>query len=319
MEKSRRTTIIREIQENQSNYIDSLAESPHAFMISRRCNNITRKLKATLLKRDGSANSLKAIPNIARLLFGIEEDVQRLNLPNLDLFREKAIINRLIIAALKNRANSKYNNKCASYGETLLNCYLDLFITLTVLKTPKEIGAKPTFLVNPSTGSILEIDILFQDFRLGFEFQGEHHYQVAKVQSKDRFKLVKFEKTKRILIPVNISQLKSDELQSLIINSIKDHIGVQMLLINRDSSLKMGKVVSSKEIRNFCKATQRIFLARTLFQESMNWLDQKSSIYIINSGKGSHISSSYEAPRQNVSSMDLDVEYIYRNLKYIIK
>ena len=319
MEKSRRTTIIREIQENQSNYIDSLAESPHAFMISRRCNNITRKLKATLRKRDGSANSLKAIPNIARLLFGIEEDVQRLNLPNLDLFREKAIINRLIIAALKNRANSKYNDKCASYGEALLNCYLDLFITLTVLKTPKEIGAKPTFLVNPSTGSILEIDILFQNFRLGFEFQGKHHYQVAKVQSKDRFKLVKFEKTKRILIPVNISQLKSDELQSLIVNSIKDYLGIQTLLISRDSSLRVGKNVSSKEVRNFCKATQRIFLSRSLFQESMDWLDQKSSSYITNLRRCNPVSNLSKAPRQNISSMNLDVEYIYRNLKYIRK
>ena len=37
-------------------------------------------------------------------------------------------------------------------GRLVFNCYLDLFITFTVLGTPKELGGKPHYLVNPSTG-----------------------------------------------------------------------------------------------------------------------------------------------------------------------
>ena len=319
MEKSSRTKIIRAIQENQNKYIDSLAESPHKLMISNRCSNIKRKLKAILRKTEGSANSLKTIPNIARLLFGVEEDIQRLGLPKFDLYREKAVINKVIIAALHARINSKYDGTCRSYGEVLLNCYLDLFVTLTVLKLQKEIGAKPAFLVNPVTGSILEIDILFQDFHLGFEFQGDHHYRDTRVQAKDNFKLAEFDRRRRILIPVNISQLESKELQSLIINSIKDHLGIQDLLTNRDLSFKAGESISSKEMRNFCKVTQRIYLARTLFQESIDWLNQISLTYTTNAVNHSPISSSSEAPRQNTVSSDLDVEYIYQNLRFVRK
>ena len=319
MEKSRRIKIIRSIQENQGKYIDSLAGSPHCLMFSRKCNNITKKLKAILRKTEGSSNSLKTIPNIARLLFGIEEDIKRLGLPRFDLSREKAVINKVIIAALDVRRNSRYGGECASYGEALLNCYLDLFITLTVLRTRKEIEAKPAFLINPATGSILEIDILFQDFRLGFEFQGDHHYSDPNVQRKDSFKIAEFSQRHRILIPINIVQLRSEDLQSLIINSIKDHLNIHELLVNRHSSVKVEKCVTSKDAKNFCKVTQRIFLAKNLFRESIDWLDQISQIYVTNARNHSPISSSSIAPRQNARSSDLDVEYIYRNLKFISK
>lgn len=319
MNKPKRTRLIRAVKADHAAYLNQLAESVHEQALGSRFRNLARKLQDLLRKTEGSANSLKGIPTLARLLFGMEEDIQRLRLPRFSFIREKEAVNRFIISVLDGQRASKYDGECVSYGEALLNCYLDLFITLTVPKTPLEIGAKPGFLLNPATGSILEIDILLEDFRLGFEFQGEHHYTDAKVQTKDVFKLKEFERQKRILIPVNIAQLQGDILQALIVNSIKDHLGLHDLLVSKDvGKLKAGSA-SYKQLRQFSKATQRIFLARKLFQQSLGWLDGEAKGYVTNMSTRNPVSSTSPAPRQKTPAGDLNVDYIYRNLKYVSK
>lgn len=114
------------------------------------------------------------------------------------------MLNDYLIYTLNELATTKYNGQCPSYGEALLNCYLDVFITFTTLKTEKEIGINPDFLINPLTGSKLELDVLFEGYKCAFEFQGEHHYTDANVIAKHVFKLNECKNTKRILIPVNI-------------------------------------------------------------------------------------------------------------------
>jgi hypothetical protein len=260
---------------------------------------------------------LKAIPNLSRILFGIHEDLRRLRLPPLSIETEKSAINHFIISALDARRNTKYFGQCGSYGEALLNCYLDLFITLTVLKTPREFEVKPGFLVYPVTGSVLEIDVMLEDFRLGFEFQGEHHYTEPKVQAKDAFKLTTFGNHRRILIPVNLVQLQTDELQSLILNSIKDFLGLHELLATKNPAKIARGSASQEQLSQFSKATQRIYLSRLLFDQSLSWLDIQAMGYISNMSHRSPISSSSPAPRQAQPAGDLNVDYIYHNLKYV--
>lgn len=214
---------------------------------------------------------------------------------------------------------SKYNGQCASYGETLLNCYLDLFITFTTLKMEKKIGINPLFLVNPLTGNNLELDVLFEDYKLAFEFQGEHHYNDVNISNKDFLKLNICKETNRILIPVNIFQLNGNKLGMLIINSIKKQIGLNEVV----NYLNFGEYKSAdnarKKLIRFFKVTQRSYLASQLFEQTLKWLDTKSDTYIINMQDRSPISATMEAPRVMHTVADLDIACIYNRIPMIRK
>jgi hypothetical protein len=230
---------------------------------------------------------------------------------------ERKAINACVITALDAARQSQYSGQCASYGEALLNCYLDLFITFTVRGTPKDIAVKPSFLVNPTTGSVLELDVMFQDFRLAFEFQGEHHYTTPKVQAKDAFKLAKCGALQRILIPVNISQLNSHTLQSLIANSIKDHLRLNEVITSKDPSRFLAGAASSRQLTSFSKAVQRLYSAESVFREAMDWVDSEAVTYITNQSSRNPVSATTAAPRQGPASPDLSLAQIYQGLRYV--
>ncbi|MFP9126792.1 hypothetical protein [Niallia sp. BSM11] len=319
MNKDERNKVIKQIKQCQRQYLDSITCSADYKQIEERFKKLTERMQSFLRKDFGSQNSLIMIPNISRKIFGLHEDLVRLRLTIYKFNEELKIINKYLIDALDKRRSSKYNGECASYGEGLLNCYLDLFVTFTVLKTPKEIGSKPSFLVNPATGAKLELDILFEDFRLAFEFQGELHYTVPSKIRKDSFKLSELPNHNRILVPVNISQLSNEILSNLIINSVKEYLGLHVALEQKDASKINTAQANKNNIINFCKLTQRIYLAQILFEETLNWLDGESSTYISSMRAGSPISSSTPAPRLSQYNGDLPINYIYKNLKYISK
>ena len=141
------------------------------------------------------------MPNLARLLFGLQEDLRHFGLPLYSFASEKQTINHYLIAALNARWAAHYDGYGAprgptSVGEALFHLYLDLFITFTVLQTPKEIGAKPLYLINPRTGNAgeLELDVTFEDFRMAFEFQGfPTHYTDPNTMTKDASKLAQLQ------------------------------------------------------------------------------------------------------------------------------
>ncbi|MDB5355231.1 MAG: hypothetical protein JWN24_1684 [Phycisphaerales bacterium] len=270
-------------------------------------------------------NALKTVPNLTRLLFGLQEDVRRLNLPAYSSDAERSTINRGIIAALDARLAAQYGGYGAprgptSYGEALLHCYLDLFITFTVLRTPKEIGAKPPYLINPRTGNYgeLELDVEFEDFRLAFEFQGHpSHYTDPNTQAKDAFKLAELPLHSRILIPVNVSQLNSGTLESLIANSLKDHVGVHEVLANGDPSRFTPGTATPQQLLHFSKAVQRLYLADSLFREALAWVDGKAGLYLAQPMHAGTLSATSAAPRYGPSNPDLDLVTIYANLRYV--
>ncbi len=305
------------IKEKQNVYLTSISTfdfSPN-FMI--RFKKLAKKIQRLLRKVYGSTNSIKDLASITTLIFGLVEDIKHKGFPNYSFDEELKIVNDYLLWYLKNKWATRYDHECSSYGEAALALYLDLFITATTGDVNKELQAKPTFLKNPKTGAVLEIDIWFEDFHLAFEFQGEKHYIDNKVKEKDNFKLEELRKKKIVLIPVNISQLNYTELQRLIVNSIKDFLGIHNLFTDERSGFMIESLPSTHLLLNFSKIAQRLYLSKLLFVESLKWLDDESEKYITNVAKKNPISSNYPAPRQTPEHGDFDIEYIYKKLKYV--
>lgn len=317
MESQQRARIKAIIKSRHKEYLGNLSpEQFESHNIGDRFKRLRRRVNDLIRKETASNNAVKEIPRVLRLIFGLHEDISRLRLPPYSFETEKQSVNLYVRDYLERCRVSKYDGECASYGETLLNCYLDAFITLTVPKTPKFIGVRPSFLVNPATGNTLELDILLEDFRLAFEFQGEHHYTDSVVMAKDIFKLRECGNRQRILIPVNVSQLNSELLANLIANSVKEYLHLHEVLVSRDPQSYSNDNVKKQQIAVFCKAVQRIHLAKILLSDCLEWLDQLSNRYITNLTPRSPISSSAPAPRLRKMNPDLNLEYIYRNIRY---
>lgn len=319
MDKPQRKKLKRLVKIDHKAYLSSITGTIHFQSFKERLSRIDIVLRDILRKEPGSENSLKDIPTFVRYLFGLREDALRLGIPIPPFVLEIELLNDIVIAALGQRRSTNYSGECVSYGETLLNCYLDLFVTLTVNKTPRYLGEKPSFLVNPATGANLELDVILEDFRLAFEFQGEHHYVDEKVIERDKFKLAECAQFQRILIPVNPYQLQAAALQKLILNSIKDQLQIGSLLSSPEAFSPSAVSASNKQLLQFSKAAQRIYLSNMLFSRAMQWVDSYATSYIANISSHSPISTSTPAPRLVASCQDMDVEAIYRRLALVTK
>ena len=323
MDKINRQNLVNSIKERQDLYLEKIVNLGCHSDFTSRFKNLTKKTQKLLRKDYASENSMKSIPTISRLLFGLIEDIKRKHALSYGFDDEVKIVNEHLIKYLRNKILTQYDGKCPSYGEALLNAYLDLFITATVFKTGKEIDTQPSFLINPKTGATLEIDVLFEDFRLAFEFQGEHHYTNNKTMKKDEFKLRACPERGILLIPVNPFQLNSDILQNLIVNSIKDFLYLNDLFRDKrpewwaEYLTQVG--TSNKQLLGFSKIAQRLYLSKVIFLESLDWLDAKSIEYI-NAQKSKYAeaqSLKEPAPRYIFTNNDLSIEDIYKNLKYV--
>jgi len=321
MDKITRQNLVKSIEEGQELYLEKLVNLEYHSDFTHIFKNLTKAIQKLLRKDYASENSMKSIPTTSRLLFGLIEDIKRKHALSYGFDDEVKIVNEHLIRYLENKISTQYDRKCSSYGEALLNAYLDLFITATVFKTGKEIPAYLSFLRNPKTGSILEIDILFEDFHLAFEFQGEHHYTDTKTKQKDKFKLTACPGSGMLLIPVNPSQLNSDILQKLIANSIKDFLRLNDLFKDKRTDYwaeYLAQVgISNTQLLRFSKVVQRLYLSKMIFSESLEWLDTKSNKYINKSKRKYPISAKKPAPRFIFTNNDLSIEDIYKNLKYV--
>lgn len=311
------------IKERQELYLEKIVNHEYHSDFTNRFKNLTKKIQKLLRKDYASENSMKSIPTISRLLFGFIEDIKRKHASSYGFDNEVKIVNEYLINYFNNKMSTQYDGKCPSYGEALLNIYLDLFITATVFKTDKDITSYPSFLINPKTGSNLEIDILFEDFRIAFEFQGEHHYTNNRTKEKDDFKLTACPESGILLIPINPFQLNSDILQKLIVNSIKDFLCLNDLFKDKRTEYwaeYLAQVgISNKQLLRFSKVAQRLYLSKIIFSESLRWLDTKSNEYL-NDYKRKYPnarSAKEPASRYIFTNNDLSIEDIYKNLKYV--
>jgi hypothetical protein len=319
MEKDNRKAIGNYMKNRQRDYLAEIACHEFYPSLETRFKKLTRLVRSLLRKEYVSSNALTAIAQTAKLIFGLMEDIKREHLPGYTFEQELLALNDYLIKYLEAKWASEYGGECRSCGETALVLYLDLFIALTVSDLDKELQAKPSFLRNPATGAILEIDVMFENYHIALEFQGEHHYTDNNVKEKDQFKIRRLREKQIILIPVNIFQLYSHTLQMLIINSIKDFLGIHDLFTNKRDEVDISRLPSTRQMLNFSKVTQRLYLCKHLFAGSLKWLDTRSREYIINMAARSPISSSTSAPRQTPPRGDMDIDYLYKQLKYVTK
>ncbi|MGF1567417.1 MAG: hypothetical protein ACFCVD_05010 [Nodosilinea sp.] len=317
MDKSQRNRITAVIKHHNQQYLNSVANEIYFLNFEKRFAKLTRKVRSLTRKEYGSERSLSELSCLGRLVSGFMEDIKQKKAPAFNFLEYKKILNEYLINYLDIKRKNNYDGQCASYGETLFVLYLDLFITATVSTSERELQANPHFLVNPKTGSLLEIDILFEYFRLAFEFQGEHHYADPKTQEKDVFKLSECQKKRIILVPVNISQLNSSVLQGLIINSIKDFLGIHDLFTSKRKIFQPALTIKSEQLLNFCKITERLYTSVVVFDSCASWLDALAVRYVGNIRDRSPISSTLPAPRQTTPAGDLDVVTLYTRLKHV--
>ena len=77
--------------------------------------------------------------------------------------------------------------------------------------------------------------------------------------------------------------------------------------------------MSNKQLLQFSKVAQRIYLSNMLSSPAMQWIDIHATSYIGNISSQSPISTSTPAPRLVASSQAMDVEAIYRRLALVTK
>ncbi|OGU16786.1 MAG: hypothetical protein A2076_07165 [Geobacteraceae bacterium GWC2_53_11] len=318
MDVKDRNRLKKIIKLSHERYLASLtAEQLILVNLENRFSRIRKDVSDQLRKEYGSENSVKLIPRLSQNVFGLHEDMIRLSLPLYEFEKEIEVINNYIIEFLERKRKSKYSGECQYYGETLLNIYLDIFISLTCPGTLRNIEHKPGYLVNPKSGQLLELDISLEDFKLAFEFQGETHYTDEKDMEKDSFKLEQCARNKVILIPVNIFQLNSVTLMELIVNSIKDAIAIHSKIAG-ESIADQGPIPQTHHrLMSFKKACQRIYLAKLIFSKCLIWIDEYALRFVDTQRSRNPISSSSEAPRLVKINSDMDIEYIYRRLKMV--
>jgi hypothetical protein len=284
----------------------------------RRTTNLQRKLNSLLRKQPGSRNMEKDIARISSIIFGILEDIKSTKAVGIDLSDEIQQLNQAVISILKRNIDTFHeglvpNNRL---GETLLGCYLNCAITLTVFGEGLIFGERPTFLWYSETQQFLEVDIGFESFNLGFEFQGEHHFFDPKVQQKDAFKVRAAAAADTILIPISMAQLSGNDVLTTTANLLMDFVGVRNRL--SEEALWSPTEIKYSLLPSYAKAIHRIYLASTLFEPALSWLDSQSQIYISDRRTTNPRSATEPAPvyRPTIGT-PLSIAQIYKGLGYV--
>lgn len=303
--------LIKCIKKNQTEYFDSTPDFEQKEHLYKKMHNIYNKSRHLARCHPGSKNSIKTFSNLSTNIFECIQFQHHDRLPEYHFDTELLLLNQAMITAIQKSLNTKFDHKCPSYGESLLNCYLDLYITFTINHLDKEIDSHPGFLINPLTGSNMELDVNFEDFKLAFEFQGEHHYTDSNVHTKDITKENILSARNRVLIPINISQLNDHELSTVIINAIKEQMHLIDFVNNNDPS-----PITKRTAKMYFMLVQRMYLAHVLFEETLNWLDEEAKKYILSRIPSSPISAITKAPRylHTDDTLDLSVEEIYKRI-----
>lgn len=277
---------------------------------------MNRYLNSLLRKELLSINQTKNFIKVNRQIQRISGYCQTNKLFRYNFYEEKIVLNNILISIYEINLESNYDKKCASYGESLLNCYLDTLITLFDRHSEKDITKNFPFLNYPPSGENLELDVNFENLKLAFEFQGEYHYVDSRIQKKDKFKLSAMNRERRILIPVNVSQLQTDEIVDLILNAI----------INSDNIKEV--IYYQKEIQKFSRASRNRFLrllnnfsiSLELYRDSFKYLDYRASFYISKLQKSNkNISATTPAPQMISSDEQVSFESLQRLQKILFK
>lgn len=293
MKSTERGRLLRRIRNSQSRHLESLAAGAVRDGCERKLRNFDTKYRAFLRTEVGSANSIKQVPRLGSLAYGIMHYQRQQGINPYGFSLEFEEINRRLTLTINQLAGTNYEGRGSSYGEALLNCYLDVYVTFTMLREPRLIPAYPKTLVNPLAGLILEIDTLFEGFKLAFEFQGDaSHFDDAPTSHKDEQKRTWAQRELVVLIPVNICQLSDGQLSSLICNSIKEQTGLLKAFNYFDVA-----DCSRGSLGPFCKTLQRMDLAHRLYGTALPSVDARAGACIGMAHGEGWASALQDAPR----------------------
>lgn len=301
-------------------YLAGITDNSTRQDIEKRLTRISKHVSDLATKERGSNRSFRLAGPIFKALFNLTEYLYCHKLPKYDCRFELSVLNQAVICYLDCQRETLYSNQCVSYGETLLNCYLDIYLRLTNDKTEKDINQRPLFLTNEATGQPLELDIQFEEFRLAFEFQGDRHYTSARQMDRDFLKSEKCRQRRIILIPINISQLSHEALAAVILNTIKDDLGFHDVLMCRCAKQDaFSKIRGPGAQRSrFATAVKSFYAATWVYKDALAWLDEHARQYNLRMVLAYPNSSSaiYDAP-DRTSNPRLSVSELYSRLKYL--
>jgi len=308
-----RKKIIRQLQNKHENYISwQLTENDKS---NTNFNKLRKEFNDLLRKEISSENSVKQIIKLTKTINRIYWYNKSKGLVKYDFLQEIEIINMFAKGYLSQRYKSNYDGKFKFKGENLLNLYLELVIKFTILRTENNRNIRPDFLKNPLTGQSLELDIFYKDFKLAFEFQGEHHYSNLYQVEKDKEKLNLSCNNGILLIPINACQLNSTEIISLTINNIKDFYNLNDSITQKS---KQTNQTNQTNIRDFQKLAQRMQLSLMIFHDSFSWLDNLSNNYINKAKRNTPNNHTINYPAPSLLKTEiLDIDTIYKNIKYL--
>lgn len=93
MQKAEREAIKNTIKQNQKNYVESIAETEYYADFKSGIKNLQNKTSHFLRTEYASENSLKQIPNLSRIIFGLREDMKRFSINIYEFNEEKKLLN----------------------------------------------------------------------------------------------------------------------------------------------------------------------------------------------------------------------------------
>lgn len=272
-----------------------------------------RKVINDLLRKEvGSVGFLDQCQTVAREIGAFLENIKQGRLRAYQFELELRVLNELVRLHFDRQKQTRYGGMCASYGELLMNCYLDVYVRLTVVRPTKLINTRPLFMTNPDTGLPLELDVHLEDFRIAFEFQGDHHYTSISQMVRDKHKFNLCNKKNVVLVPVNVGQLSHADLSTVIVNTVKDSAGLHDTLVGKATL----PPVASGTLGRFRKLCDRMHLATAIFGDVLAWLDEESRQYQIRMVLSDSRSALYPAPT-TAKNEYLGLDQIHQRLRLL--
>lgn len=323
MDSKERKKIREKLKAKNKEYLSTIdCKIKKSLNFDKRFDKLRCEIVSILRKDRNSENGYKQLKNTTSVLFGIHEDIKHQKIDECNFEIEKSIINDYLKDYIENQISTNYNSEVSSFGESLLCGYIDCFLNASKIEIEKDYGINPSFLINPRTSKLMEIDVALKDYRLYFEFQGHpSHYDDDKTISKDEDKLELCFSKNIVLVPINISQLNAQDLITVIINTMKDFLGIKKVIIGDFSETELYEDLTKNQLLGYSRLTQKIYLSTVILEDTLKYLDERASIWvnkmIIKNPNG--YSQNHDAPRFINENDDYSISKIYYGLKNVTK
>ncbi|MCC5847620.1 MAG: hypothetical protein JJU29_05940 [Verrucomicrobia bacterium] len=101
MDANQRKKFTQTLRRRYRSYVTVEALGQLRVSVEKRLNRLASMLRDLQRKEVASENSVKALPQLASTLFGVEEDIKRIGASKLEFSIEKEIINSTLLNQLR--------------------------------------------------------------------------------------------------------------------------------------------------------------------------------------------------------------------------